>query len=341
MGGVAGLGIAYFRNSIDRCVLGARQVRDEVGEECVASIPLLASHVSPTAAARARTLMRKGAVGDMLKSVVEKPSTMGTKTFNAAVSLAGSALGVKKAGKDAQREDFLDAVITMPFSGFSQGIKTLKTTLALAGRIRQIRCLAVTSALPGEGKTTICANLATLLAVSGIRTLLIDGDLRNASLTRALASTAEYGLIDAIIGSAGLAQCIVPANESGLEMLPAFGSAQTPYPDDILGTERAQSLLRDLQTTYDFILIELPPLAASLDGLAIGSLLDGTLLVTEYGKTPIPVLAEALHLLRSAQAEVLGVVLNKVDTSMVHYGDVAASYVEYATRRPAAMPRRV
>ena len=341
MGGIAGLGIAFFRNSIDRCVLGPRQVREEVGVECIASIPLLAGHVSASAAARARAFLHKGAVGSMLKSAFEKPSTVGTKTFRAAMSLAGSALGAKKAGNDAQRDHALDAVITMPFSGFSQGIKTLKTTIALAGRTRQVRCLAVTSALPGEGKTTICANLATLLAISGIRTLLVDGDLRNASLTRTLAPTAEYGLIDAIIGTAGLAECIVPANESGLDLLPAFGSAQTPYPDDILGSERAQSLLRDLQTTYDVILIELPPLAASLDGLAIGSLLDATVLVAEYGKTPMPVLSEALHLLRNAQADVLGVVLNKVDTSTVHYGDVAASYVEYATRRPVALPQRV
>ena len=343
MGGLAGLGIAFVRNSIDRCVWGPLQIREEAGVECLASIPLLTDQTSISAAAQARAMFRKGAMGDMLKGVVDKPSTVidtGTRALKAVVSLAENALGRQKAELNRQRDDILDAVITMPFSGFSHGIKTLKTAIALAGRTRQIRCLAVTSALPSEGKTTICSNLATLFAMSGLRTLLVDGDLRNASLTRALAPTAEFGLIDAISGSAELSQCIVRANESGLDLLPAFGNTPTPYSDDILGSEGAQSLLRDLQTTYDFILLELPPLTASLDGLAIGSLLDCTVLVAEYGKTPVPLLSEALHLLRNAQAEILGVALNKVDMSTVHYGDVAASYRTYGTQLPSTKRSR-
>ena len=339
MGGLAGLGIAFFRNSIDRCVWGTRQIREEAGVECLASIPLLADRASASAAAQTRAMFRKGAMGDMLKAVVDKPSTAldtGTRTLKAAVSLAGTALGRQRAEPIPLRDDILDAVITMPFSGFSHGIKTLKTAIALAGRTRQIRCLAVTSVLPNEGKTTICSNLATLFAMTGVRTLLVDGDLRNASLTRSLAPAATCGLIDAITGTAELSQCIVPANESGLDLLPAFGSTPTPYSDDILESARAQSVLRDLQTTYDIILLELPPLTASLDGLAIGSMLDCTILVAEYGKTPLPVLSEALHLLRNAQAEILGVVLNKVDTSTLRYGDVATNYRTYGTQLPAA-----
>ncbi len=328
MGGLAGLGIAFFRNSIDRSIWGARQIREEVGVECLASIPAMVDRTSSSAQARA--MFGKAAMSDMLKSVVDRPSSAfntGGKTLKAAVSLAGTALGRQKAVANPLREGILEAVITMPFCPFSHGIKTLKTAIALAGRTRQIRCFALTSALPSEGKTTICANLATLFAMSGLRTLLIDADLRNASLTRSLAPTAEFGLIDAISGGADLARCIVPANETGLDLLPAFGSTQTPYSDDILGSERALSVLQDLQTAYDIIILELPPLTASLEGLAIGSLLDCTVLVAEYGKTPAPVLAEAVHLLRAARAEILGVALNKVDTSIVPYGDVAANYI--------------
>ncbi len=274
MGALAGLGIAFFRNSIDCCITGPRQIREEAGVECLASIPLLAPRVSTSAAARARAIFRKGALGDMIRAVVSDPSGTRGKASKAVADFAKSTVGLKGAEANLPRDDALDAVLSMPFSGFSHGIKTLKTAIALAGRTRQIRCVAVTSALPNEGKTTICANLATLFAVSGVRTLLVDGDLRNASLTRALAPTAECGLVDAITGSAELSKCIVPANDRGLDLLPAFGSSPAPFPDDILGSEQAQSLLRDLQTTYDIILIELPPLAASLDAIAIGSLLD-------------------------------------------------------------------
>jgi polysaccharide biosynthesis transport protein len=341
MGALAGLGIAFFRNSIDCCITGPRQIREEAGVECLASIPLLAPRVSTSASARARAIFRKGGLGDMIRGVVSDPSASRSKASQAVADFAKTTVGLKGAPPNLPRDDALDAVLSMPFSGFSHGIKTLKTAISLAGRTRPIRCIAVTSALPNEGKTTICSNLATLFAVSGVRTLLIDGDLRNASLTRALAPTAECGLVDAITGSAELSKCIVPANDRGLDLLPAFGSSPAPFPEDILGSEQAQSLLRDLQTTYDIILIELPPLAASLDGIAVGSLLDATVLVAEYGKTPLPVLSETLYLLRNAQAEVLGVALNKIDTSTVQYGDVAASYVGYAARRrPMALTSR-
>jgi Mrp family chromosome partitioning ATPase len=72
----------------------------------------------------------------------------------------------------------------------------------------------------------------------------------------------------------------------------------------------------------------------------MGSLLDCTVLVAEYGKTPLPILSEAIHLLRNAQVEILGVVLNKVDTSTVHYGDVATNYMSYGSQRPSALARR-
>ncbi len=341
MGGLAGLGISFFRYSVDRCIWGPRQIREEAGVECLASIPSLAE---PRSTAFSQLMFGTAAMGGMLKAIAEKPAyaidSSGRMLMKAAVSLADTAFGRVKATVDPGREGMLDAITTMPFSGFSHGIKTLKTAIALAGRTRQIRCLALTSALPNEGKTTICANLATLFALSGARALLVDGDLRNASLTRSLAPEAEFGLTDAISGGAEPAQCIVRANDAGLDLMPAFGSTQTPYSDDILGSERARQLLQDLQSEYDIIILEMPPLTASLDGIAMGSLLDCTVLVAEYGKTPLPILSEAIHLLRNAQVDILGVALNKVDTSTIHYGDVASNYMTYGSQRPSVLARR-
>ncbi len=348
MGGLAGLGIAFFRNSVDRCVWGARQIREEAGVECLASIPRLAR--GPSTSAYSRIMFGKAVMENMLKAFLDKPSpaTDGSgKTLKSAVSVARSTFGRLKSGQivtsmpAVATPDALDAVQTLPFSSFSHGLKTLKTAISLAGRTRPIRSFAVTSALPNEGKTTICANLATLFAMSGVRTLLIDGDVRNASLTRSLAPDAEFGLIEAIAGDAQVAQCIIQANEAGLHLLPAFGTTQTPYSNDILGSEKAQTLLQDLQSTYELVIVEMAPLTASLDGLAMGSLLDCTVVVAEWGKTPMPLLSETLRLLRSARADVLGVVLNKVDTSTVHYGDVPANYLSYAPAARASITRRI
>ena len=81
-----------------------------------------------------------------------------------------------------------------------------------------------------------------------------------------------------------------------------------------------------LNPTFDEVAYVLPPLVASVDSLAMCSLLDCTIVVAEWGKTPVPVLLETVHLLRNARAKILGIVLNKVDTSTVRYGDAAADY---------------
>jgi succinoglycan biosynthesis transport protein ExoP len=255
LGSFAGLGIAFVRHSIDRSIWNPRQIREEAGLECLASIPTLAE---PRASAFSQLIFGTAAMGGMLKAVANKPSyslDSGRKTLlRAAVSIAATAVGGKKPPIDKHREGMMDAVVTMPFSAFCHGIKTLKTAIALAGRTRQIRCLALTSALPNEGKTTICANLATLFAISGVRTLLIDGDLRNAALTRALAPEADYGLIDAISGTANPADCIVRANEAGVDPMPAIGTAHPTKPAYRLGTVRPRQLLHELQSAYAYVI---------------------------------------------------------------------------------------
>jgi capsular exopolysaccharide synthesis family protein len=348
MGGLAGLGIAFFRYSIDRSVSDPRQIREDAGVECLASIPLLARRATPSPLARA--MFGKAAMGRMVRTVVADPSSSvsaGVNTLKGAVSRATNKLDNRlfevltpSAAPVAAPNEALDAVITAPFSGFSHGIKTLKTAISLAGRMRQARCIAITSALPNEGKTTIAANLATLFALSGVRTLLVDGDLRNASLTRTLAPDAEHGLIDAMAGVVDVERCIIRANESGLDLLPASDAAQLAQADDVLASEHAHALLKELQKTYDMIIFEMPPLTVSLEALTVGSMVDGTLIVAEWSKTPLPVLSEAIYLLRNARASILGVALNKVDASAMHYGDVAANYMKYTSPSPAIVSRR-
>jgi polysaccharide biosynthesis transport protein len=353
MGGFLGLGIAFFRHSIDRSVWGAHQIREEVGVECVASIPLLTSHAPLSPIARA--MLGKAAMGSMMRAVVDNPSSAvgpAVEKFKSGLALAGKKLGSSApvgataltkvpATTAANPDGILDAVITMPFSGFSHGIKSLKTAISLAGRMRQIRCIAITSTMPDEGKTTIAANLATLFAISGVRTLLVDGDIRNASLSRSLAPAAKLGLLEAICGTAEVGKCIVRVNDVGLDLLPASDAVQAAHSDEILGSDKAQCLLQELQTSYDIVIFELPPLTASLDALTMSSLLDCTVLVAEWGKTPAPILSEGIRMLRSARADILGVALNKVDISTLHYGDIVANYsYSYASNAPAALGRR-
>jgi polysaccharide biosynthesis transport protein len=220
----------------------------------------------------------------------------------------------------------LDTAVTMPFSSFSFGIKKLKAAISIAGRSSQLHCIGITSALPGEGKTTIAANLAALFAQSGTRTLLIDGDLMNASLSKALAPAAKFGLLEAINGDATLNKCIVRPDKASFDLLPVADFGHNPAYDGILGSDTTRVLVDDVKKEYELVIVEMPPLTANLDALSMGSMLDGTLLVVEWAKTPAPTILEAAYLLRNARVDTLGVVLNMVEPSMVSYGDVSGNY---------------
>jgi capsular exopolysaccharide synthesis family protein len=351
MGCLAGLGIAFFRHRIDRSVSSARQVRDEIGVECLASIPRFAS---ASTASEFASRIRNSRAAQLLKTALDR-SPIGAARFSKVVQATNSRAGLLLQGRLAKKAlslqgaatdntptidtDPLNAVVAMPFSSFSHGIKTLKTAISLASRTQPIRSLGITSALPNEGKTTLVSNLAALYAAAGVRVLIVDGDLRSARLSRALAPEAKFGLIDAIVGSAELEQCVTPGKSSGPDILAAAGRT-TAHADDLLGSEKAQLLLKRLQKTYDLIVVELPPLVASVDSVAISSLLDCMVVVAEWGKTPIPVLAEAVHLLRNAQAKILGVILNKVDISTIPYGDVSARYYLASTSQPPMVSGR-
>ena len=94
-----------------------------------------------------------------------------------------------------------------------------------------------------------------------------------------------------------------------------------------------------MQKAYDFIIFEMPPLSASLDGVTMSAMVDATILVAEWGRTPVPMVSESVHLLRNAGAMIAGVVINKVDTSSPDYADLGGNYFSYSYTRPATAER--
>jgi capsular exopolysaccharide synthesis family protein len=337
VGAIVGICIAYVRHSIDNSVTSAQQIRDEIGVECLASISRFAGAGARSSFAP-RLRSSRGAEF-IRKTLDQRPALLAflTKAVTVVNARAGLVLQGRLARKSlpqarardtsaAEAElDALRAAVAMPFSGFGHGIKSWKTAISLASRNRKIRTLAITSALPGEGKTTLAANLAALYAAAGTRVLLLDGDLRTARLSKKLAPDATLGLVDLMEGTAALDRCIVTLNKGGPDLLPATGKT-IALSEELLGSDTFQQLMQSLLKRYDIIIIELPPLAASVDSLAMSSFLDATVVVAEWGKTPVLVLSEAVYLLRNAGAKILGVVLNKVDTATIRYGDVVANY---------------
>ena len=326
MGALAGFGIAFCRAQLDRSVAGSRQVRDELGLECLAMIPSFVDHRPPSPVTRLSAGL----------ALVQRPSDLVRLLQRGAKSIVGrvnawfmGSATTEGAAQETSRTDLL-SVVTLPFSIFSHAMKRLRTSIALAARGRQLRSIAVTSTLPGEGKSTIAANLAALFAASGVRTLLIDGDMRRGSLSRAFAPDAEQGLQEVLDGECALKDCIVRVDGTHLDLLPLSTAGLSNSPDAAPTVELAEPLLAEIQKAYDFVIFELPPLSASLDALAVSSLVDATIIVAEWGRTPLPLLSESIHLLRNAGANIAGVVINKIDTSTPDNGDLAGNYFSYS-----------
>jgi capsular exopolysaccharide synthesis family protein len=204
---------------------------------------------------------------------------------------------------------------------------------------RRGRLLVVTSAFPGDGKTTLALALARQCARSGRRTLLIDADLRRRSLDRLLAVPADQpGLVQLLDGSCrSIDRAMIQETGSGLKILPAGGSPDSP--PDLLGSPKARVLLGALREVCDLVVLDLPPVLAASDALSLAPVLDAALLVVRWEGTPRDAVQAAVRELRALEVPLVGVALNAVDLSVYsRYGSpdhlrYAGHYAQYYAGR--------
>lgn len=225
--------------------------------------------------------------------------------------------------------DHLAEVVKAPFSSFSASLKSVKTVISLVNRTESIHCLGITSTLPKEGKSTVASNLATLFSMSGMRTLVVDADVLNLTLTKAFAPDATAGLIDPVQNREEIKKYIVPAGTTPFDLLPATGSS-----NNVLGSEHMQVLLRDIFKAYDIVIFDVPPANPIVDWLAFIPLLDAVVVVAEWGRTPLDLLSEMLRSLRMTKTFILGVIVTKVENGPVigHSKHMVARYYSSAVQ---------
>lgn len=183
---------------------------------------------------------------------------------------------------------------------------------AMGAALRQTehRVLLVGGCLPGDGASTVAVNLAVSLTRAGGRVLIVDADLRRPRAARYLGLPDEPGLTEVLCDGTPLEAAVQQWGEEPLSILPA--GTMHPNPGDLLGSARMHALLDELRASYDFVVIDAPPVAPVVDATVMGALADGCLLVTCYGKTKRERLAEAVDSLTMGHATVLGVVLNRL-----------------------------
>jgi capsular exopolysaccharide synthesis family protein len=203
-------------------------------------------------------------------------------------------------------------VYVAPNTAQSEAFRTLRTTLAFSNK--EVGRVAVTSPEPGDGKTTVLANLGVTYAQVGKRTLLVDGDLRRPGLTTLFGLRAQSGLSDILRSPENIAQqClerIHPSGIPGLDILPC--GPRPSDPTELLSQQRFSELLGWAETLYDQILIDSPPILAASDAAIIGRLLDGVIMIVQPQKNHRRRVLRAAANVSSLGVRLLGVVVNVV-----------------------------
>ena len=211
-------------------------------------------------------------------------------------------------------------------SAFSEAFRELRTSVILSASGRLANSILVTSAQPGEGKTTVAVNLAFSLAQLGQPVLLVDADMRRPSIQKYFPQKGSK-LSSYLGGQGAWQQMVFPTPISRLHVLHCG-----PIPDnpsELLSSDRMRALIQESMATYRFVILDSPPLLNRADSRILGSMVGATLLVVKGGDTPRQVVQYAESQARSVGANLIGVVLNNLDSSLNDY-----SY--YACARPNA-----
>jgi len=179
------------------------------------------------------------------------------------------------------------------------------------------KALLVTSAVPNEGKSTVSANLAITMALSGARTLLIDCDLRRGALREAFGISSKIGFSEVLKQEVNWREVVVPASYPNLFIIPRGRTISQP--SEHLLRESTDALLKEIYQAYDYVIIDSSPVLAADDTTSLAPKIDATLFVVRLSYTSARLVRKSLELLYSRQVNVPGVILNFVDTSLPEY----------------------
>ena len=203
----------------------------------------------------------------------------------------------------------LDTVVNQPLSQLSEAVRSMRVQLQLSSASSKV--ILITSALPGEGKSTAAMLLAASCASSGKKTILLDCDLRLRSTSEALRGAHRPGLSEFLCGTAKLTDVITQDPVTKTNFIPA-GSTR-PNAADLLMSQGMLDLIAVLRSGFDYVIIDTPPLLPVVDALVLATVADKILVVVEWCRTPRATINEAFRVLGPEAHRIAGVVLNKVD----------------------------
>jgi polysaccharide biosynthesis transport protein len=212
----------------------------------------------------------------------------------------------------------------------TEAYRTVRNGLVYASLDKPVSLLAVSSALPGEGKSTFSMNLAISFAREGKRVLVVDCDLRRPSQHRAFSSISNHkGLTDVLTSKLPVEEAVQDTPVPGLAVLTS--GTIPPDPGRLIESLRLRQLLLDLRKQFDIVIVDTPPVLVVNDALVISRAVDGTCLMIESGRTSGKLVTDMKNRFEAAGLEPLGTVLTKMDFYTTGYGAYLKAYEAYAT----------
>lgn len=214
-------------------------------------------------------------------------------------------------------EDIKLIVQNDPKSPISESYRAIRTNLQFAGAGKQMKYIAFTSSVPGEGKSTTISNIALTMAQDGKKVLLIDNDLRKPRQHK-IWGLLNKGLTNMIAMGAPFDEVVQKDVFPNLDVLTS--GPIPPNPSELLGSSKMNTILKEIGEPYDYVLLDLPPILAVTDAAIVGNMADGVVLVVRSGLTVPEEAKESKKRLEAGHANILGVVLNGVPTEKKGYG---------------------
>lgn len=304
----------------------------------------LVERASPPASASSPAVMRNTVLGGILGLLLGVGIAFLTDRLDRRVrepSDLEGAFGLPLLGVVPESDAYAASAIGDGRSGLppreSEAFHLLRAHLRYFNVDRDVRTVLVTSAAPGEGKSTVAYNLARAASTMGTRTLLIEADLRRPSLGQRLGQTHGPGLGDVLIGACTAAAAITPilvasgingtSREAQLDVL--LADAVPPNPAELLESHAMQELLTWASENYDLVLVDTPPLTVVSDAIPLLRKVDGVLIVSRFGSSTLNAAETLRDRLASLGAPVLGVVGNAYAQQKQHgYGYNYAAYYQ-------------
>lgn len=252
-------------------------------------------------------------------------------------ALEPSYYGRKRRNKARLPESDRDLVVHLqPRSSIAECCRTIRTNLTFQSADRPIRTLAVTSARPQDGKTTVAISVAITLAQGGRRVLIVDTDLRRPRLRKAFKLPSGLGLTSLLAGEASFDEALQSTDIPNLTLMQC--GPIPPNPAELLHTRRFSEVIEEAKSRFDIVVFDTPPLGAVTDPAVVATHTDGTLLVVRSRRTTRAGVDAAVRQLRGVSARIVGAVINDVDLTSSTYGDYVYYQRYYTADEPTDPP---